>query len=311
MERASQRPTLRNEEWFNIRREAHSEQKIDRSGPGVLVPKSELTGANKLNHDSFVPKEAEISMLPRPIGRETARLLQRFSGNSVIPMNSTFLEGNDDRQIYYDSSNYPYCCIGRVNTPGGWGTGTIVGKNFILTAAHVVGGLWTPGQALSQTITFVPAMFGGTSSLGPTWKANVTQIAAWDANAAVVGYDLALCRLDKPMGDWLGYFGSRGFSEDWEGHAYWEHNGYPYDLSPGGNKPCYQFSVTIDDDDNDDHDTVELETDADIASGQSGGPLHGHFTNGGFQVVGVLGGRDNDAFESSNVFAGVAASTHS
>jgi V8-like Glu-specific endopeptidase len=263
-----------------------------------------LKGANNQVHKSFAPEEAEIVMLPRSIGRLKQRLLQRFSGKSVIPVNSTFLDGNDDRQIYYDSASYPYCCIGMVQTPGGWGTGTIVGENFILTAAHVVGGLWAPGQPLTQTITFTPAMFGGSSSLGPSWQANVTQIAAWDANASVVGYDMALCRLDQPMGSWLGYFGSRGYSEDWEGHAYWEHDGYPYDLSPGGNQPCYQFSVTIDDDDDDDHDTVELETDADIASGQSGGPLHGFFDNGGFQVVGVLGGQDSDFLETSNVFAG-------
>src|SRR5207248_8011270 len=53
----------------------------------------------------------------------------------------------------------------------------------------------------------------------------------------------------------------------WEGNAYWAHVGYPYDLSPNGDEPCYQLDITIDDDDDDDFDTVELETDADIASG--------------------------------------------
>ncbi len=106
------------------------------------------------------------------------------------------------------------------------------------------------------------------------------------------------------MGNWLGSLGSRGYNEDWEGNAWWEHAGYPYDLSPGGNEPCYQFSITIDDDDDDDYDTVELETDADIASGQSGGPLWAIFNDGGHQIIGVLSGRDNDFLESSNVFAG-------
>ena len=302
LERARQNPRIGDPEWFNARREDRKPKKDKKSEGGILVPKHLLKGANKLVHPSFVPAEAGFSLLPRPIGRQTQRLLKTFSGQKVIPLNSTFLQGGDDRQVYFDGANYPYCCIGRVATPGGWGTGTLAGRNFIFTAAHVVGGLWTPGQPLTQSISFVPAMFNGTSSLGPTWTANVTNIAAWDATASVVGYDMAILQLDQPMGDWLGYFGSRGYSEDWEDHAYWEHNGYPYDLSPNGVDPCYQFGVTINDDDNDDHDTVELETDADVASGQSGGPIHGYFDNGGFQIVGVLGGNISD--ESSNVFAG-------
>ena len=187
-------------------------------------------------------------------------------------MGNTYLEGGDDRQIYYDSSSYPYCCIGQVTTPTGRGTGTIVGRTFILTAAHVVSGLWAPGQPLTQAISFVPAMFGGSSTLGPTWKANVTNIAAWTGGNAVVGYDLALCQLDQPMGDSLGYFGSRGYAEDWEGNAYWEHNGYPYDLSPNGDQPCFQYSVTIDDDDDDDFENPETQNKPAHPKGAARGP---------------------------------------
>jgi V8-like Glu-specific endopeptidase len=303
LQRSREAPKLGKEGWFNVRRgEGGAESKRTKPGKGVLVPKDLLKGANELVHASFVPKEAGFSLIPRPVGRKPRHLLKRFSGKKVIPMNQTFLDGNDDRQIYYDSMNYPYCCIGKVNTPSGWGTGTIVGKTFVLTAAHVVRGLWAPGQPLAQSISFVPAMFDGTSTLGPTWTANVTGIAAWDGTASVVGYDMAILQLDQPMGDWLGYFGTRGYSTDWQGSAYWEHDGYPYDMSANGNEPCYQLGVSVGDDDSDSFNTVELETDADVASGQSGGPLHGYWDDGGFQIVGVLGGHMPD--ENDNVFAG-------
>jgi V8-like Glu-specific endopeptidase len=302
-ERGRRRAKLGDPAWFNSRREERPAPKYTKSAGGVLLPKHLLKGANALVHKSFVPVEAELSLSPAIVGRPTQRLLRRFSGKKVIPANDTWIEGNDDRQIYFDAT-FPWCSIGQVITPTGRGTGTLAGKNFVLTASHVVAGLWTPGQPLTQPITFVPAMFGGSSILGPTWTANVTGIAAWKEINDVVGYDVAICQLDQPMGDWLGAFGSRGYSEDWEGNAWWEHAGYPYDLSPNGDQPCYQFQITIDDDDDDDFDTVELETDADIASGQSGGPLWAIFNDGGHQIVGVLSGRDDDFLESSNVFAG-------
>jgi V8-like Glu-specific endopeptidase len=298
------RPKLGDAEWFNARRQARPAKESTAAG-GILLSKRLLKGANALVHKAFIPPEAEQLLGPRLVGFSLRRKLRRFSGHWVTPAVGTWLEGGDDRKLYRDPS-FPWCSIGQVTTAAGRGTGTRVGKNFILTAAHVVTGLWTPGQPLTQPISFVPAMFGGASILGPTWTANVTGIAAWKDNSDVVGYDVALCQLDKPMGDWLGAFGARGYDEDWEGNAFWEHAGYPYDLSPNGDQPCYQFTITIDDDDDDDFHTVELETDADISSGQSGGPLWAIFKDGGHQIVGVLSGRDSDVFESSNVFAGGA-----
>ncbi|HEX7139745.1 MAG TPA: trypsin-like serine protease [Vicinamibacterales bacterium] len=268
-----------------------------------MIPKSRLKGANAQVHRSFMPPEAAAFSLPRVVGARPRQILRRFSGEKVVPTNQTFLDGNDDRQLYQDAT-YPWCCIGKLSTKNGWGTATLAGENFILTASHVVAGLWTPGQPLTESITFVPAMFGGSSLLGPTWSATVIGIAAWEEINQVVGYDMAICQLDQPMGDWLGYFGSRGYDDGWEDNAWWEHVGYPFDLTPNADEPCYQLSITINDDDGDDHDTVELETDADIASGQSGGPLWAVFDDGGNQIIGVLSGNQDSWWETTNIFAG-------
>jgi hypothetical protein len=285
-----------------LRRKAWPAPQHHKPAGGVVLPKELLTEISGESHNEFTPTEAEEFPTPRIVGKASRRLLPRFSGRKVIPANDTWIEGSDNRQIFSDASA-PWCRIGQLLTPTGRGTAALAGENFILTASHAVAGLWTAGQPLTQPIAFVPAMFGGTSLLGPSWTANVTGIAAWQEINDVVGYDVAICQLDQPMGNWLGYFGSRGYDEDWEGNAYWEHVGYPYDLSPNGDEPCYQLGITIDDDDDDDFDTVELETDADIASGQSGGPLWAIFKDGGRQIVGVLSGRDDDVAESSNVFA--------
>jgi V8-like Glu-specific endopeptidase len=251
----------------------------------------------------FVPPEAEMEPTPHLVGPPPRQVLRRFSGRRVIATTEQFIVSSDNRTIYSDPS-YPWCCIGQISTPSGRGTAALVGETFVLTASHVLAGLWAADQPLTQAITFTPGMFGGTSVLGPDWTANVTGIAAWKQIRGVVGYDVAICKLDQPMGDWLGYFGCRSYNSTWEGHALWEHAGYPYDLSMNGDEPCYQFGITVDDDDTDDYDTVELETNADTASGQSGGPLWAVFKDGGNQIIGVLSGNEDGTLETSNVFAG-------
>jgi V8-like Glu-specific endopeptidase len=290
-------------DWFNERREARPAKKHIKPAGGILLPHHLREGGNKLIHQSFNPREREfISGNPRSIGRKDRPVLSRFSGKKVRPANFEAFFGPDNRYVYYDDS-YPWRCIGRISWGNEWGTATLVGEHYVLTASHVVAGTWTPNQPLTTSITFVPAMFDGTSLLGSSWTAQVTGIAAWQEIDAVVGYDMALCQLDKPMGDWLGYFGSRGFDNSWENHPYWSHIGYPYDLSLNGVEPSFQSGITVNDDDGDSFDTYELETDADIASGQSGGPLWGVWTDGGHQIIGVLSGNENDS-EYTNIFAG-------
>jgi V8-like Glu-specific endopeptidase len=290
-------------DWSDARRAARPATK-QRRPPGGLVLPRDLLKRGLVAHESFMPPEAALAFAPRLLGRQPERKLRTFSGSRVTPCNQTFFDdGNDERQLFFDSS-YPWCCIGRIATKNGWGTATLAGRNFVITASHLVDGLWTPGQPLTESITWVPAMNGGNSSLGPTWSARVDGIAAWKEINDVVGYDLAICHLDQPMGDWLGYFGSRSYDDGWEDNAWWEHVGYPYDLSPGGVRPSWEMSITIDDDDGDDYDTLELETNADIASGQSGGPLWAVWQNGGNQIVGICSGNQDSFWETTNIFAG-------
>ena len=37
---------------------------------------------------------------------------------------------------------------------------------------------------------------------------------------------MAVLRLYDPLGDWLGYFGSKPYSNSWTGQPYWNLTGY-------------------------------------------------------------------------------------
>lgn len=292
--------------WFDLNRLRHPMQDKPRPAGSIGLEARLLEETRVHSIEDWTPPNADAPVGgPRSLGRPRPRMLRRFNGSPVEPANFTQIYNGESRQVYSSTSS-PWVRIGQLNTSlGGSGSAALVGRSTILTAAHVVQSSWTPGGPVLGTVTFTPGMFNGSSSLGAGWTANVIGIAAWEQFVGQDGYDMAICQLDQPFGTWLGYFGYRTYDDDWEDLHVWNHAGYPYDLSPSGNRPCYELGISVHDDDSDSYDTLELETKADIASGQSGGPLWGRWTNGGRQIIGTLSGReDNFAEEKNSLFAG-------
>ena len=306
LEQMEMKPRYGEENWYLKRRDAYPARAPAEPGETVLLPLHRLKEAPRDPLPAFLPEEAPVLPGgPRSIGRPEPRPWRRFKGQRVIPLTWTKLFDGDSRQIFRDTS-FPWVCIGRLFRPDGtWGTASLVGRSTILTACHVLAGLWEPGQPLRQTIRFVPACFDNVSLLGSTWTSQLVNIAAWEpAIARVDGYDMAVAQLDQPMGEWLGYFGARAYDDDWEDLAVWAHVGYPYDVGMG-QRPTYELGIAVRDDDGDSYDTLEVETQADSASGQSGGPLWGVFPEGGHQIIGTASGyEDNFGQRLSTVFAG-------
>lgn len=292
--------------WYEkARREARS-RKAPRRESSTLLPLSLIREVDGDRLEPFHPQRALRSLrAPALAPSKPIHYLRRFNGRRVIPLNITQIFNGDDRAIYADTT-YPWVCIGQLRRPDGSnGTATLVGPSLILTASHALLNLWQPGGPLAAGVTFTPACFDGPSLLGADWTANVVNVAAWETINECDGYDMAVCQLDQPMGDWLGYLGASGYDDDWEDEHVWAHAGYPYDISPGGNEPCFQLGISVIDDDSDDYDTLELETEADTASGQSGGPLFATFTDGGIYAVGTLSGIEDNFGEPKNaLFAG-------
>jgi len=292
--------------WFDLNRlRDPAEDRIEAAGSVALETRL-LKEVRIHSVEEWTPENAEVIVGgPRTLGRPRPPMLRRFNGSPVEPANFTQIYDGESRQVYR-STSAPLVRVGQLNTSlGGSGSAALIGTSTILTASHVVKKSWSPGGPVLGAVTFTPGMFDGSSVLGASWTANVIGIAAWEQFVGQDGYDMAVCQLDQPFGKWLGYFGYRAYDDDWEDLRVWTHAGYPYDLSPSGNRPCYELGISVHDDDSDSYDTLELETRADIASGQSGGPLWARWTNGGRQIIGTLSGReDNFAEEKNSLFAG-------
>lgn len=311
--------------WFEKRREAYPDSAAPQQDETCvsldLALLDEEGPAEPL--DAFVPPEAALRLASPPViggpfppceRRAGAGAppppLRRFSGGEVSPaacppqhLTTWLMGGVDNRTVFRDTAA-PWVWVGQIRNVGtGRASACLVGKNIILTAAHAITPYYTPGQPMKPGIAFWPAMHDESSALGPTWSANVINAAAWKVNS-VVGYDMAICKLDRPLGQLLGHFGSCVYDDDWEDQARFTHVGYPFDLG-NWTRPCFQMGISVGDDDSDEFDTLEIETNADIASGQSGGPLWGSFEGGLLRVIGTLSGNQDHFGEPRNsCFAG-------
>jgi hypothetical protein len=161
-------------------------------------------------------------------------------------------------------------------------------------------------------ITFGPGYNNGPGDAGESW---VTLARGWLPGGDPSGYDLAILRLEDPLGDIVGFMGYQSFADedDYESRS-WTTVGYPYvDATSAGNVPMVEFDVEIEDIDADDG--FELETDYSKAfgGGWSGGPLWGLIGSGGLiggdpRVIGVRSGYEVDGWESvRNVWAAGSA----
>ena len=109
--------------------------------------------------DVIYHPKLSVGILPRP--------MRRRNGHRVWPH---YVFGPDSRQTFYPAG-YPNHCIGRLfvwtdsSSPNYQlsGTATLVGKNIIVTAGHMMP--WGSGQWM---VKFVPAYYNGSSTLGPS-----------------------------------------------------------------------------------------------------------------------------------------------
>jgi V8-like Glu-specific endopeptidase len=269
------------------------------------APKSLL---GKTHLDAFRPPWADQIFHPKLSGApdSSKTVLRTIKGSKFRPTYGVF--GSDDRQVYYPSG-YPWQCIGRVfawtdaSQPGwSWyGSGVLVGPRHVLTAGHVA-----PWGSANWAMLFVPGYYDGSSVVGSGANSWVSDFRSLDSGASSVSaHDISLLRLYDPLGDSLGYFGSKVYDRAWQDGDYWTLVGYPSMVT--SERPSYQAGIPVLDNDTD-GDAMELEHQGDVTGGDSGGPFFGVWPDGFPYVIGTVsggeaitgGGQDED----NNICAG-------
>jgi V8-like Glu-specific endopeptidase len=271
-----------------------------------LDPKSmpkEITGKTHL--PAFRPPWADHVFHPKLSGLpDTPQTLMRtIKGGKVQPHYGVY--GPDDRLPYYPSG-YPWQCIGRIFTwkdssQPGWsfyGSGVLVGPRHVLTAGHLA-----PWGSSNWAMLFVPGYYDGNSVVGSGANSWVSDFRSLDSGAASVSaHDLTILRLYDPLGNQLGYFGSKLYDRAWQDGNYWTLVGYPSQVT--SERPSYQSGIPVLDNDVD-GDAMELEHHGDSTSGDSGGPFFGTWPDGFPYVIGtVSGGESFTGGEDNNICAG-------
>ena len=223
----------------------------------------------------YRPEWLDLAYQPRTAPRAHRALMSRLNGGTSRPL------AFENRHILHDTS-YPWGCIGRVSTHDGEGSGVLVGRNIVVTAAHVVP--WNDDRPIS---------FDTAHASEPGVSANVVEARGYET--VLTGYDWAILKLDKPLGDMVGFMGFNHYTSNWEGEPYWTIVGYPEGLGP-----FWQQGVSIDDDDEDDNGGQEFESkDADTFDGDSGGPMFAWW-NHDPRIIGVVSGVSSETVGGTN-----------
>jgi V8-like Glu-specific endopeptidase len=204
----------------------------------------------------YRPAHADLRSVPRVAKLQPPALAEgEDRPTNVFPPDTRFI---------YQDITFPWRTVGRVWTDSGSATGCSIGPRLVLTASHVVN--WLDGGGAGW-IKFSPAYYNGN---GPWGEYYATRVIYW--NKAEGGltdletaFDYVVLVMNSRVGDDVGYPGYRIYDDTWNGGAFWQHMGYPGDLT-GTQRPAF-----VDD-------AVISTADGQSLSGQSGLVL-GHFND--------------------------------
>ena len=235
---------------------------------GITLPANQTSPSMGMAISADVPGSRPAGLASIPAGKE----------NFPLPLGFPF--GTDGRTHLTDTTSWPYSPVGRqymvFGGSGFFGSGTMIGRSFELTAGHCVydyeGGAGWPSQITFSAAQDGTGIDGQRSTFQPYGQANWVQAWAFTGwtSSGDWNYDMGWVQLDRNLGDYTGWYGY-GYSGD--DNYYWNtarNTGHPGDLSWNGMQTYTQigvprdYGITAD----------QLQTNTmDVFGGQSGGPL--------------------------------------
>jgi hypothetical protein len=229
-------------------------------------PSGELTAI-----DGFLPDHLPLKPVPSPLEKQfKVRPRMNLFKPRVRNRKYTTTVFNPENRYTFNDTAFPWCTVGRVDTPGGTSSGVMVGPRHMLTVSH---GISWNGDGTAGWVRFRPSYFSGDAPFGDAWGIHwfaYQQVTppTIDGNEGLEDYCLIV--LDRRLGDVVGWMGSRTYSEDWDDLSVWRHIGYPSDLA-GAEQPSYERDIRLDGKDTDA--AREIWHRGDVSVGQSGGPF--------------------------------------
>jgi len=242
----------------------------------IGMPTGEKAAEGKvLETDHFYPTHSDFEYQPKLEAKKDRKpkFIDRESFLSAEGVKTIF--GPDQRKVY-NSTAYPWRCVGRVESALGSGSGVMIGPRHLLTCAHIVD--WQPNNTTGW-LKFTPMYYNGSAPYGSAWGALTYykyKVAGPTIDSTEIQYDYVVIVLDRRIGDNIGWLGAKSYSDSWDGGAYWTHAGYPGDLT-GTQRPTYQTGIALDGDFWSADDNESMTHKADIWPGQSGGPFWGYW----------------------------------
>lgn len=255
--------------------------------------------------DGMLPDHLPLRVLPRRLSRELMVPRRAQGVEEAVPdpreraHMATTIFAPDQRYTFNDTA-FPWCTVGKVETPGGSASGAMVGPRHLLTCSHAI--QWN-ADGTAGWVKFTPSYFDGSAPFGVAWGTMVywegVKVYGPTINRTEGQHDYVCVVLNRRMGDLTGWMGSRSWSDDWDGEPYWAHIGYPGDLA-GGQRPSFQGGIALDGSFWDREVHTRIFHRGDVWPGQSGGPFFAWWAGESWpRVVADQSGQDSDENSAS------------
>jgi V8-like Glu-specific endopeptidase len=249
----------------------------------IAVP-SGVKGLNKnMTTDHFCPEHLDVDYTPHLESKKNRKPKFIDRDTFMVQPGSKTIFGPDQR-VVYNSTAYPWGCVGRVETALGVGSGAMVGPRHLLTCCHIID---FRVDGTTGWIKFTPMYYSGSAPFGSANGIKTYykyKVAGPTLDATESQYDYSVVVLDKTIGTSTGWMGTKAYSDSWDGSAVWTHAGYPMDLT-GAQRPIYQTGIALDGDSSlpDTHESMNHQ--GDVWPGQSGGPFWGYWSGTPYVVA--------------------------